>query len=126
MLISGPSGIGKSELCLALIDRGAQLVSDDHVLLEFDGHTETLRAHPAPNIAGQIEIRNLGIQRIQHVRNIPVTLLVTLEKNAPRFIDNAAMEIIAGLKIPHIAMDAHSAALPIKAEWALRAYGLQL
>ena len=33
VLLCGPSGVGKSDLALRLIDRGATLVSDDYTLV---------------------------------------------------------------------------------------------
>ena len=59
LLIDGPPGSGKSSLALALIDRGATLVGDDGVLLELRGGR--LWALPPPNIAGLLEIRNVGL-----------------------------------------------------------------
>ncbi|MBT5185175.1 MAG: hypothetical protein HOM01_00100, partial [Kordiimonadaceae bacterium] len=37
ILILGPSGSGKSDLALRLIDAGAILISDDYVDLKWDG-----------------------------------------------------------------------------------------
>ena len=38
VLLCGPSGVGKSDLALRLIDRGATLVSDDYTLVQrIDG-----------------------------------------------------------------------------------------
>ena len=37
VLIAGPSGSGKSDLALRLIDRGFTLVSDDRTILTKDG-----------------------------------------------------------------------------------------
>ncbi|MFZ5795407.1 MAG: HPr kinase/phosphorylase, partial [Pseudomonadota bacterium] len=34
VLLMGPSGSGKSDLALRLIDRGANLISDDYTILE--------------------------------------------------------------------------------------------
>ena len=37
MLITGPSGSGKSDLALRLLDRGFVLVSDDQTIVKQDG-----------------------------------------------------------------------------------------
>ena len=121
MLIEGPSGIGKSELCLMLCDRGAKLVSDDQTALH--AKSGKLYASPAPNIAGKIEVRNLGILDMEYTENIAVALIIELSDDAPRFIDQTAYKPLLGLNIPHIKLTPYSAALPIKAEWALREYG---
>ncbi|WP_164114350.1 serine kinase [Sphingorhabdus sp. Alg239-R122] len=124
ILVAGISGSGKSELCLHLVDRGAILISDDQTLLKNDAGK--LYAYPAPNIAGRIEVRNLGIMKTPYASKVPVGLIIVLEKEAPRFINAPGQEIIGDIKIPRIKMDAHGSALSIKAEWALRAYGLSL
>ena len=50
VLITGPSGSGKSDLTLRLLDRGFALVSDDQTIVKRDG--DRLLASPPPNIAG--------------------------------------------------------------------------
>src|SRR5690606_31025793 len=76
VLLRGPSGSGKSDLALRLIDGGARLVSDDQVML-----TETagvLRAAPPPAIAGRMEVRGLGIVSLGHLPEAEIVLLVDL------------------------------------------------
>jgi serine kinase of HPr protein (carbohydrate metabolism regulator) len=50
VLITGPSGSGKSDLALRLLDRGFTLVSDDQTLVKKDG--SRLLASAPPAIAG--------------------------------------------------------------------------
>lgn len=76
VLISGPSGAGKSRLALALMERGAQLVSDDQVMLCADGGQ--LYARPPHTIAGRIEARGLGLLQVPHCRLARVKLVVEL------------------------------------------------
>ena len=52
VLISGPSGSGKSDLALRLLDRGFSLVSDDQTHVRREG--DRLIASPPPNIAGKL------------------------------------------------------------------------
>jgi HPr Serine kinase C-terminal domain len=59
VLLRGPSGRGKSDLALRLIDAGARLVADDQVLLQRSGMQVLARA-PAV-LAGLLEIRGVGI-----------------------------------------------------------------
>src|SRR3546814_10443620 len=58
ILLMGNSGSGKSDLSLRLIDRGWSLVADDYVCLLPSGGK--LLAKPPPNIAGRIEVSNVG------------------------------------------------------------------
>src|SRR5690242_14502565 len=74
VLITGPSGSGKSDLTLRLFDRGFQLVSDDRTILKRDG--ERIIASAPPTIAGKLEVRGLGIVDVTHADNIPVALVV--------------------------------------------------
>jgi serine kinase of HPr protein (carbohydrate metabolism regulator) len=75
VLLVGPSGIGKSDVALRLIDAGAELVSDDQTdLREAEG---TVIASPPPALAGLIEIRHAGLMRLPW-SEAPVELYVEL------------------------------------------------
>src|SRR5437588_5560986 len=76
VLLRGPSGSGKSDLALRLIDAGARLVADDQTELRRDG--DAIIARAPPTIAGMIEVRGLGIVRIEALPAAPVALLVDL------------------------------------------------
>ena len=58
VLLCGPSGSGKSDLALRLIDGGAQLVADDQVVLRAEGGRIVARAPEA--LAGRMEVRGIG------------------------------------------------------------------
>src|SRR5215213_3566639 len=76
VLITGPSGSGKSDLALRLLDRGFKLVSDDQTMVRLDG--ERLVASAPANIAGKLEVRGIGIVEVEHDENVPVALMVAL------------------------------------------------
>src|SRR6059058_243634 len=76
VLISGPSGSGKSDLALRLLDRGFTLVSDDQTIVKKDG--ARLLASAPPTIAGKLEIRGIGIVEVERTDNVPVGLIVEL------------------------------------------------
>ena len=54
-MITGPSGIGKSALALALMGRGATLISDD--LTDIDDGI----AYAPTHHRGWLEVRNIGL-----------------------------------------------------------------
>ncbi len=122
VLIEGPPGSGKSSLALALVDRGAELIGDDGVTLSTRG--EALWADPPPNTAGQIEIRNVGLVEMPATSG-PVALLLRLDTDAPRFVEQAGTASFLGLEVPVIALFPDPSILPLRAEWALRQYGLR-
>lgn len=118
VLIEGESGAGKSDLALRLIDRGATLISDDYTLLQRAGHE--LIASPPDTIAGQIEVRGLGVLPIPHVEKIPVALLVRLTDAPERLPLEEEVRRIAGVDIREVAIDSRTASAAIKVELALR------
>src|SRR5437762_7922257 len=75
-LLRGPSGAGKSDLALRLIDDGARLVADDQVELRRVGEHILVTAPAA--IAGLIEIRGLGISRLDILAEAPLALFADL------------------------------------------------
>ena len=122
VLISGPSGSGKSDLALRLLDRGFTLVSDDQTLVKRDG--ERLMASAPPNIAGKLEIRGIGIVDLDHVDNVPVALLVELTSEIQRLPDDSRERPIAGIPLPLVSIDAMSASAASKVALALDLQGL--
>ena len=118
VLIEGESGAGKSDLALRLIDRGATLISDDYTLLQRAGRE--LIASPPATIAGQIEVRGLGILKMRHIEKIPVALLIRLTDAPARMPLADEVRRIAGLDVREVAVDPRSASAAIKVELALQ------
>lgn len=123
VLITGPSGSGKSDLALRLLDRGFSLISDDQTIVRRDG--QRLIAAPPPTIAGKLEIRGLGIVEIEHVSDLPVALMVELTSDIQRLPDNARERPLLGLSLPLISIDAMAASAPSKVALALDRMGLK-
>jgi serine kinase of HPr protein (carbohydrate metabolism regulator) len=121
LLITGEPGSGKSSLALALIDRGAVLVGDDGATLELAGGR--VQASPPPNIAGLIEVRNVGLVRLPTTR-APLALVLKLSRDTQRQPHAAATYTLLGQPLPLIALWPDSHALPLRAEHALALYGL--
>ena len=123
VLLTGVSGSGKSDLALRLIDRGATLVGDDGIVVEArDGR---LHARAGPNIAGQIEVRGLGILTAPAIADAPLALAIALDRPVPRMPEETLpVRVIEGLTLPVIALDAFEGSAPVKVEKALLLYGL--
>lgn len=121
VLIEGAPGTGKSSLALELIDRGAELVGDDGLLLE--ARAGRLIARPHPRTRGLLEVRNLGLVPFPCRDSAPVALVIALDPEGPRFIEEAETLEIAGVALPRVRLWPGASAL--KAELALRLHGLQ-
>ena len=124
VLISGPSGSGKSDLALRMLDRGFTLVSDDQTIIKKDG--ARLLASAPPTIAGKLEIRGLGIVEVERVNNIPIALIVELTSDIQRLPDDSRERPILGVPLPIVTIDAMTASAPSKVAIALDRMGLRL
>jgi serine kinase of HPr protein (carbohydrate metabolism regulator) len=123
VLIRGRSGSGKSDLALRLIDRGAVLVSDDYTLvMPIAGR---LVASAPATIAGQMEVRGIGLVEMDSADGVPLCLLVDLDHAPERLPDEDSHADVAGLELPVIGLAAHEGSAPIKVEYALRRFGLE-
>ena len=122
VLISGPSGSGKSDLALRLIDRGFTLVSDDQTMVRKDGGR--LLASAPPTIHGKLEIRGVGIVEMEAVSDVPVALFVELTSDIQRLPDDSRERLVLDVKLPLISVDAMTASASSKVALALDRLGL--
>jgi len=76
VLLRGPSGSGKSDLALRLIDGGAQLIADDQT--ELTRVADGLLARSPASIAGRMEVRGVGILRVPTVPSALLRLVIDL------------------------------------------------
>ncbi|HMM87705.1 HPr kinase/phosphorylase [Bradyrhizobium sp.] len=120
VLIRGPSGAGKSRLAFNLILAGragqlppAILVGDDRVHLDTVGGQ--LQVRPAPELAGLIEVRGLGIRRCEFVNEAPIGLVVDLAAHdAERLPPPEALAIrLNGVILPRIPIGTGYDPLPL-------------
>lgn len=120
VLIRGPSGSGKSRLVFDLILAAqagllpeAMLVGDDRLHLEaVDGR---LRVRPAPNMIGLLEIRGLGIRRLDCATAAIVGLVVDLDApDAARLPEAEALRTrLLDVELPRIPVGSGFAPLPL-------------
>lgn len=120
VLIRGPSGSGKSSLAFDLVLAGragqsakATLIGDDRVrLIPRDG---TLFVQNVPELAGLIEIRGLGIRKIEAVAEAAIGLVVDLSaSDAERLPPPEALKMaISGIELPRIPVAPGQNALPL-------------
>ena len=123
VLITGPSGSGKSDLALRLIDRGFTLVSDDQTIVRREGGR--LIASAPPNIAGKLEIRGVGIVEMEAVKDTPVALVVQLTSEIERLPDERRERPVLGVNLPLVSVDALTASAASKVALALDRLGLK-
>ena len=123
VLIAGPSGSGKSDLALRLLDRGFTLVSDDRTIVRKEG--ARLIASAPETIKGKLEIRGVGIVDVESVQNIPLALVVELTSDIQRLPDDSRERLILGVGVPLISVDAMTASAASKVAIALDRLGLK-
>jgi len=105
VLIRGASGSGKSSLLLSLLTDapGAMLVADDRAALRVEAGG--LVASVPEAIAGQMEIRGIGIVRRAYVSEAAVSLVVDLLPLAecPRLpTPEERRAVLSGIALPRI------------------------
>jgi serine kinase of HPr protein (carbohydrate metabolism regulator) len=118
VLLRGPSGSGKSDLAARAIDAGARLVADDRVTLTRRG--DTIAASAPPSIRGMIEIRGLGILRVDAEEESPLALVADLvePRDVERLPEPRRCEIL-GLKLPWVSLAPFEASAVAKLRLAL-------
>jgi HPr kinase/phosphorylase len=125
VLLRGPSGSGKSDLALRLIEDGALLVADDQTVLHRTG--PVLELHAPAELAGLLEVRGLGIVRVPYADRAPLRLVFDLVPQdeidrlpEPRFVT------LAGLAVPLLALAPAAASAPARIRLALKALAVPL
>lgn len=140
VMITGESGVGKSELALELISRGHGLVADDVVELRRIA-PETLEGRSSPMLRDFLEVRGLGILNIRVIfgetavrRRKSMKLIVHLQKpgsadanSLERLPINDVNESVMGIKIRKVVIPVVAGRnLAVLVEAAVRNYVLQL
>ena len=124
VLLRGPSGVGKSDLALRLIEGGGMLVSDDQVVL--CRHHQQLIASPPASLAGLLEVRGVGICSFNYNKQCKLTALIDLEpgvvpERLPDLENNC--ENLLGIDITRLMLDPFQASAPAKVRAFLNLIG---
>jgi HPr kinase/phosphorylase len=117
VLIRGPAGSGKSRLSLELLLAArsgrlpfARLIADDRCHVEAHHGRLLVRAPPA--LAGLLEVRGLGLRRVEYESLAVVSLVVDLVPTAERLPLPGSRQIeIDGIKLPRLAIAADQIAV---------------
>jgi HPr kinase/phosphorylase len=125
VLIRGATGSGKSRLALALIAAAqtgllgfARLVGDDRVHLETS-HGRLL-VRPTAALAGLLEIRGVGIRRLDYEPLAVVGLVVDLAAPDAERLPGRVDTVVDGITVPRLAIAPGGEALqPVIAALAL-------
>ncbi len=113
VLLRGPSGSGKSDLTLRLIDGGAMLVADDRVDLCRDG--DRLVAAPPPALAGLVEAVGIGPLEVPHRPDIVVGLIIDLvPADTVERLPRSSEETLLGVALPRFSLHAFGISTPAK------------
>ena len=99
LLITGPSGSGKSGLALALMALGAALVADDrtHLVPQLDG--PPLAVAPE-TIRGLVEARGLGLLAVEPAPPTPVAAVLDLTRTETERLPPRRMTTLLGTDLP--------------------------
>ncbi|MBK7540353.1 MAG: HPr(Ser) kinase/phosphatase [Candidatus Competibacteraceae bacterium] len=140
VLITGASGVGKSELALELISRGHRLIADDTPTLTRVA-PNVLEGTCSPTLRDLLEVRGLGILNIRRMfgdsaikRNKRVRLIIELVKlEEIRAIPESRLQglranrVILGIGVPTITLPiAPGRNLAVLVECAVRDHILRL
>ncbi len=121
VLITGESGVGKSELGLELISRGHGLVADDVVEISRIA-VNTLEGRCPPMLKDFLEVRGLGLLNIRTIfgetavrRKLKLRLIVHLERPQPGARDPTERLPLAALSEDILGVTVSKVIIPVAA-----------
>lgn len=102
VLIIGPSGSGKSELCAELLALGAELIGDDHITLFTQADKDGLWAKAPDTLKGLIELRYIGIIKAKFISKVQIHLVINLAQTPQKRMPNTKYISLIGQNIVQI------------------------
>lgn len=112
VLLLGPSGAGKTDLAIRLIHAGACLIADDRV--QLTAASGRLHASAPENLREVIELRGIGLIRLNAGDAAPLSLAVTCTPLTPERLPPPSYFEAEGLRVPHISLDPFHASAPAR------------
>ena len=119
VLFRGPTGCGKSDLALRLIDGGARLVADDYT--ELSAKNATLIAHAPKTIKDLLEVRGIGILKIGGALQAELGVVINLvtAEQVERLPEDKSIELL-GISVPLSHLTPLEASSPAKVRLVVR------
>ena len=118
VMLQGPSGSGKSDLALRLIDGGALLIADDQVDVTVAGGR--VLASPPRATAGQIEARGVGVLNAPSAASAAVAMVVDMVPGCPvERLPEPEISCALGMPLPRLRLNPFEASAPAKLRLAV-------
>ena len=119
ILLRGPSGSGKSDLALRLIDDGARLISDDYT--ELSTSAGRLIARAPANIEGLLEVRGVGVLKVGAALQAELGAVIDLiaPQDVERLPEDDQADLL-GVNVPLFHLAPFEASAPAKVRLVVR------
>jgi serine kinase of HPr protein (carbohydrate metabolism regulator) len=119
VLLLGPSGSGKSDLALRLIDGGARLVADDQVAVAVRGRC--LMASAPPLLPPLLELRGVGLVPVPRLAETALAAAFSLREGGhPERLPEPDSWHHGGVAIPLYTLDPGAASAPARVRLLVR------
>ncbi len=119
LLLLGPSGSGKSDLCIRLIDKGWTLISDDYSNVWVKAGE--MWAKPHENTSGKIEVRGLGIVDVPFCPKTQIMGLIYLVESSKEVerMPEIPLKLLMNVTLPYLNLYAFEDSTPLKIKYFL-------
>jgi HPr kinase/phosphorylase len=119
VLFRGPTGSGKSDLALRLIDGGARLIADDYT--ELSSESAILMARAPETIRDLLEVRGIGILKIGGALQAELGVVIDLvtADQVERRPEDESIELL-GIRVPLFRLTPLEASCPAKVRLVVR------